>query len=148
MSTKTNKETEISYYRDIEGNSIHCIRGDGDESYMEGLTKCTEQEEISYLNFGHFDATEEDMEIFNSSSKPRKKLIGALTLGVTTEDGKMWFNEETLIMFVTTLTTVDDDEMMLWKDANRDVVSLTRLEAKAYAKEARISIQDIYKLKG
>ncbi len=69
-----------------------------------------------------------------------------LKIGTTTQDGKLWFNLETAQMFVSGVSTLDDGESFLWRDANREVVEISYADAKAYTKEIRIVLQKFYGL--
>jgi hypothetical protein len=69
-----------------------------------------------------------------------------LQKGTLTEDKKIWFNMETAQMFISAFSTLDEDETLPWRDANREVVELSFTQAKAYAKEIRKVLQAFYGL--
>ena len=99
------------------------------------------------------DKTEISIDVFNLEKQKKAKLeqnkVRAKLLidGTLTADKKLWFNYETAQMFISAFVTLDDDEELLWRDANSEVVTLTYDEAKSYMKEIRATLQIVYGLR-
>jgi len=70
-----------------------------------------------------------------------------LKKGTLTKDKKIWFNLETAQMFISAFSTMDLTETLPWRDANRQVITLTYIQAKVYSKEIRDTLQIFYGLK-
>jgi hypothetical protein len=95
------------------------------------------------------EAEKKKAEILNKEKKIEENLLrdALLKKGTLTADGRIWFNYDTAQMFISAFVTLDEDETLLWRDANRDVIELTYVEAKAYTKEIRAVLQALYGLK-
>ncbi len=87
-----------------------------------------------------------EQELVRKNIDEKNKRDAMLKIGTTTQDGKLWFNLETAQMFVSGVSTLDDGESFLWRDANREVVEILYADAKAYTKEIRIVLQKFYGL--
>jgi len=73
----------------------------------------------------------------------RKKL---LSLGTKTKDGRFFFTERTAEKFVMDYASLDDNEKLIWKDTSKNIVELTKEEAKPYIQEIKTILREIYGL--
>ena len=89
-----------------------------------------------------------EFKIINSIKEKNAKVKRdkRLKKGTISKDGKMWFNKETFLEFATEYATLEDDELLVWRDANRQRIELTKTQAKVYILEGKALIKNLYGL--
>lgn len=85
-----------------------------------------------------------ELNIVYNKKEENAKRDALLKEGTLTADGKIWFNLEKGQMFISGAYTLDEGELYYWKDVNGEDITLSPIQAKAYAKEMRITLQRLY----
>jgi hypothetical protein len=82
---------------------------------------------------------ETEKEFFNQRSV-------LLTKGTLTQDKRFYFTERTAEKFVMDYSSLEDDEKLVWRDTSKNIVELTKAEAKPYVMEIKTVLRKVYGL--
>lgn len=120
-----------------------------------GMTIKESVKEVTELIRPYTEPSDYDVEALVSSSELYKNTVTIkststrdelLNKGAVSQNGKMWFNKETFLEFATEYGTMEADDILIWRDANRDKIKLTKAEVKVYILEGKALIKKVYGL--
>ena len=85
-------------------------------------------------------------EALSIKEEEKKRLIRLLKKGTLTQDKRFYFTERTAEKFAMDYASLENDEKLVWRDADKNIVELTKAEAKPYVTEIKTVLRQVYGL--
>jgi hypothetical protein len=85
-------------------------------------------------------------EAVSKKVEEESKLINLLKKGTLTQDKRFYLTERTAEKFVMDYSSLEDDEKLVWRDTSKNIVELTKAEAKPYVMEIKTVLRKVYGL--